>query len=88
MFRLPSLAEIFGLFTKSRTVAEATKVLSDTAQRLDEVVAHHNAQASDKSSKSLELRTQARDLDAEVSAHANEAAQARIVSSRVTALLS
>lgn len=87
MLRIPSLREIFGLFVKSRTVAGATKVLTDTAHCLEEVVAHHNTQADAKAEKAAAARIKARALDAQVGAHEAEATQAGIVAANLTSLL-
>lgn len=80
MFRLPSLSEIFGLFTKSRTVASATKALNDAVHCLEDVVAHHSAKAAAKAAKAIDLNQQA-------SAHTAEATQAAAVAANLTSLL-
>lgn len=88
MFRIPTLAEIFGLFCKSRTVAGATKAISDTVKRLEDVVTHHNARANRKLILAADHRQEAACLSSEAADHHDEANKAAVVAKNLSALLS
>lgn len=88
MFRIPSLAEILGLFFGPSSVAAAAKVLTDTAKRLDDVAAHHTALADAKNVKAGSLRAEASKLVDEVASHQAEIGRAASIAAKLGALLS
>lgn len=87
MFRLPHYREIIALFYSPNSVAGASKVLSDTAKRLDGVYQHHCDHADLKTFKSADLRCKASALDTEALRHQQEAGRAAKVASRLEELL-
>lgn len=88
MLRLPSHRDIAALFYTPNTTAGATKVLSDTAKRLDAVSSHHCDRADLKAFTAAHHRIKANILDDEVFAHQREAGRAASVAAKLEALLS
>lgn len=88
MFRIPTLAEVIGLFCKSRTVAGATKSISDTVKRLEDVAVHHSDRAGQKRERAEEHRLQAAELTDAAFVHVAEAQKAKAVAKNLSTLLS
>lgn len=88
MLRIPHPREIGALFYQPHSVAGATKALTDTAKRLDGVMAHHNTVATKKNLLAGEMRSTAAVLEDQVASHQREAGRAANVASKLEALLS